>query len=224
MDKSEFYDICIKSGLKVNKGVCATFIKQYNTLIYTELKLDYLHRMSEPVRLASNIAQSALMLGWDDTNVLGGIIPNDSGTTHVTVKSLFDTLGSELKRVHQIVDGTMKSSAQEPRILGIQYINEHFEPIWLPLASVSELEIKDGKLFPSLIPKTKGKRIQSDEIMLLLSFWLDHEGKCTFSASSRFANFCSKCLPVVNGTHISPSTLEKRFRNMNLPELCKLFL
>ncbi len=222
MDKVEFFEICKKSGLKVNKGVCTTFVKRYNTLIYSNLRLEYLHRMSEYVRSASNIAQSARMFGWDDTNVLGGVIPHDLGITHVTVKGLFDTLGIELKRIHQIVDGTLKHSVQEPMILGIKYENEHFVPTWQTLASVSTGEINDRTLFPSLIPNSKEKRVQSDEIMFLLHFWLEHGGRCSFSASSRFASFCSKCLTTVNGTHISTHTLEKRYHNMNLPELCKL--
>jgi hypothetical protein len=112
----------------------------------------------------------------------------------------------------------MRSSTlfQPPYSYGIEWIDNRFELIEIELEDICPQLFHRAVIVPKRTKKSKSKIKGSDEIMLLLHFWLTYKSEAEFSRGSAFTNFCARCLHL--DTASSLMALEKRFGSMGLTE------
>lgn len=223
LDKKTFLNAGLKYGLNVKEGNCEQFLKKYNLVTHITNVVEYLERLEKNLHSASLIANRAAKENWFDTDYSITEINHEFGTSHVAVSSFFDITSQDVckikKNIEKIkynVDRSLLKS-QSNTLKALKY-NNYFYLVDFPLTYNIDEYDEQLIVIPSLTDAKK-KIKQSDEIMHLLSFWLNHGGKPSFSASSKFTLFCSACLPKTSkNKFISTKALEARFIAMNLPK------
>ncbi|WGK81038.1 hypothetical protein PYE51_10420 [Vibrio aestuarianus] len=218
MDSKKIELACKKARLP--RHVPKPLFKKLSREINTVSEMSDKKELTKRVIAISNELNQLLKAGknkdWKASDELGGSKKINGGVIHCSFNDLFTYLCSDVEYLLPSLELTL-SKFENLYSVGVEYDHEaqFFKTIHVKQESFAD-KIKSPNILIAGRTKSGQMIIESNEIMLLLGFWLKFGGKAAFSASSKFTLFCSELL------NVSPKALESRFSNMNLPQQCRL--
>ncbi len=216
MEKDEFFNVCKGAGLNIVKYQCSRFLKSYNSLIQRNDKKEFLVRILQIIDELLIVTASAKNKDWQETDVTDSTYHHFGGIAHLSIKAMFCTIHNLVVKLNEAVKGFIPNVDSSTFV--IEPVDDNYKLYEVQFDRLGVEKLKQPNCFtPKLNVKTLSKYKDSDEIMHLLHFWLQHGGEPRFSESSRFTQFCADCLNSRSGNNVSYKTLEGRFTAMGLP-------